>query len=107
MTPARLLAPAALVAAAIALFAVVSSGSDKTGKRAGPSATATPATDRPSKKAKPKATPTATARTYTVKPGDTPSGIAAKENVDVDALLKANPDVDASSLTVGAELKLP
>ncbi|MEA2124116.1 MAG: LysM domain [Solirubrobacteraceae bacterium] len=107
MTPARLLAPAALVAAAIALFAVVTSGSDKTtDKPTGSSATATPAAHR-TRKPKPDATTTPSGDTYTVKPGDTPSGIADKENVDLDALLEANPDIDPAALTVGDELKLP
>jgi LysM repeat protein len=106
MTPARLLAPAALVAAAIALFAVVSSGTDKSETNAGPTATATAAPTKARKKAAPEETRTS-GRTYTVKPGDTPSGIAAKEHVDVDELMAANPDADASALTVGDELKLP
>ncbi len=104
MTPARVLAPVALVVAAIALFAVVTSGSDATDEQsASPAATATPAA-----KATKTATPGPTTKsTYTVKPGDTPSGIAEKEGVDVDDLLKANPDVDPDALTVGDELKLP
>jgi LysM repeat protein len=108
MTPARLLAPAALVAAAIALFAVVSSGSDTSDRSDAPDATSTPAT--PSKqKAKAKATPTAetSGRTYTVKPGDSPYSIAQETGVDMDELLAANPDADASALRVGQKLKLP
>jgi LysM repeat protein len=108
MTPARLLAPAALVAAAIALFAVVSSGSDTSERSDAPDATSTPAT--PSKqKAKAKATPTAQASggTYTVKPGDSPYSIAQETGVDMDELLAANPDADASALRVGQKLKLP
>ena len=104
MTPARLLAPVALVAAAVALFVVVSSGGG-TEKRSDAAATATPAAAHARTPAKPK--PTASGQTYTVKPGDTPSGIAAKLNVDVDDLMAANPDVDASALTVGSELKVP
>jgi LysM repeat protein len=110
MTPARLLAPAALVAAAIALFAVVSSGSDTSDRSDAPDATSTPAT--PSKQkanAKAKATPTAetSGRTYTVKPGDSPYSIAQDTGIDMDELLAANPDADASALRVGQKLKLP
>ena len=103
MTPARLLAPAALVAAAVALFVVVTSGSgDKSASSASPTPTASATVA-----SKPKPKPTASAKTYTVKPGDTPSGIAAKLNVSVDDLLAANPDADPNALTVGAELKIP
>jgi LysM repeat protein len=104
MTPARLLAPAALVAAAVALFVVVSSGSGEAEKQPHQAATATPAAKRTRT---PKPSQNKGGGTYTVKPGDTPSGIAAKLHVDVDDLLAANPDVDASALTVGAELKVP
>jgi LysM repeat protein len=105
MTPARILAPVALVAAAIALFIVVGSGSDASDeKSAHPSPTATAAAKS---RTKPKATATPGGRTYTVKPGDTPSGIAAAEGVEVDALLEANPDIDPSALTVGEKIKLP
>ena len=105
MTPARILAPVALVAAAIALFTVVSSGADSSEHTAAPSATAAPAAKPGRKAAKPSATPSG--GTYTVKPGDTPSGIAEKEDVDVDDLLEANPDADPDALVVGDELKLP
>jgi LysM repeat protein len=104
MTPARLLAPAALAAAAVALFVVVTSGSgEETETRSGSTATATPAATRTP--AEP--SPTPSDRTYTVKPGDTPTGIAATLGVDVDELMAANPDADASALTVGEELKVP
>lgn len=103
MRPARFLAPAALAAAAIALFAILASGGDEQPEReASPAATATPA-----KTAKPKKTARPDGGTYTVEPGDTPSGIAEQEGVDVDELLEANPDVDPDALTVGDELELP
>ena len=103
MTPARFLAPAALVAAAIALFSILASGGDEDGeKTASPAPTATVATTP-----KPKKTARPSGGTYTVKPGDTPSGIAEKEDVDVDELLEVNPDVDPDALTVGDKLELP
>lgn len=103
MTPARILAPAALVAAAIALFAILASGGGEPAEpEAAPAATATATkTARPRRSARP------SGGTYTVEPGDTPSGIAEKEDVDVDELLELNPDVDPDALTVGDELKLP
>ena len=102
MTPARLLAPAALVAAAVALFVVVTSGSGETEKPS--AATVTPAAT-PARTPKP--SPTPSGKTYTVKPGDTPSGIAAKLDIDVQDLLAANPDIDPAALTVGEKLELP
>jgi len=105
-TPARLLAPLALVAVAVALAAVVTGGApgtQDTGTPAGGERT-TPASGDPG------ATPTATRsggrRTYTVQPGDTPSGIAEATGVPVERLLELNPDVDAQSLQTGARLKL-
>ena len=104
-SPARLLAPLALVVAAIALFAVVTSGAGNGGSDTSSTpeatATATPATKKKKSSAK-KAT-----KTYTIKPGDTPSGIAEANNVDLDDLLAANPDVDPGALSVGDKLKIP
>jgi LysM repeat protein len=106
-----LLAPLALVASAVALFAVVTSGGGGGGTASSteaPTATAT-ATASPErrKRARRARTPAAKAKTYTVKAGDTPSSIAQALGVDLDALLAANPDADPSSLTVGQKLKLP
>lgn len=44
---------------------------------------------------------------YTVKKGDTLGGIAAKHNVSVDDILKANKGLSPSRLKVGQELALP
>jgi LysM repeat protein len=104
-SPARLLAPLALVVSAVALFAVVTSGGGEGGSTSSPSPAAT-ATATSSAKAR-KTPAKRRAKTYTVKPGDTPSSIAEALGVDLDALLEANPDADPSSLTVGQKLKLP
>jgi LysM repeat protein len=105
-SPARLLAPLALVVCAVALYTVVNSGSgetsDDTGDSARPAVTATAS----AKKAK-KAKNSGTAKTYVVKAGDTPSGIAERAGVDLDALLAANPNADPNSLSPGQTLKLP
>jgi LysM repeat protein len=105
-SPARWLAPLALVACALAIYTVVDQGllqddggaettTSRTGTNRGTASTAT--TKRKAKKAK----------TYTVKSGDTFTGIADKEGVEVEALQEANPDVDASALHPGEKLKLP
>ncbi len=109
LTPARLLAPTALVVAALALIVVVSSGGGGDGSSpagdAKPKATATP-TAKPSARKK-RSGGGAQKKTYTVKPGDSPSSIAAAEGVTVDELLQANPDADPTALSVGDELEVP
>jgi LysM repeat protein len=45
--------------------------------------------------------------TYTVKSGDTLAGIAARFGVSLDDLRAANPNVNASALSVGQSIKLP
>jgi LysM repeat protein len=104
-SPARFLAPLALVAFALALFIVVSSttkddGSTPDARDAGQPAQSTPSPDaNGGKKRKPR-------RSYTVKTGDTPSGIAEKVNVPLDQILELNPDLDPQTLTPGTKIKL-
>ncbi len=99
---ARLLAPLALVACAVALFTIVTSGTEEAsdGTGAAPTATATP-------KGKAKERKRAAQKTYVVKPGDTPSAIADAQGVALDDLLAANPDIDPNALAPGDELKIP
>ena len=106
-SPARFLAPLALVAFALALFIVVNrtTGNDETpadGNRVAQPAESTPAQGKQNKKKKQKAKP----ETYTVKVGDTPSGIAEKTGVSLEELLEFNPDVDPQTLAPGTKLKL-
>ena len=102
-SPARLLAPLALVAVAVALYVVVTSdsgdgASNGTSGSPRPAATVTPVATR---ERSPKR------RTYTVKAGDTPSAIAEKTGVSLEDLLAANPDADPTALSPGQKLKLP
>src|SRR5216683_6058610 len=46
-------------------------------------------------------------RTHTVKPGETPAAIARKYGCRVEALMAANPGVDARRLRIGQTLNLP
>jgi LysM repeat protein len=46
-------------------------------------------------------------RSYTVKAGDTPSGIARNYGLKLDALMAANPKLDPRRLQVGATLNIP
>jgi len=105
-SPARFIAPLALVAFALALFIVIdrTTGNDET--EAGGNNAAQPAEKKSSgkkegaKKKKPKP------KTYTVKAGDTPSGIAEKTGVPLDTILELNPQLDPQTLAPGTELKL-
>ena len=101
-SPARFLAPLALVAFVIALYMIVGGGSDGGGEepanKSEPAATAT-ATPSPANKRKRKV--------YVVKPGDTPSGIAEKTGVSLEQLEKANPDLDPQLLAPGQRIRIP
>jgi LysM repeat protein len=101
-SPARYLAPLALVGFVIALFLVINSttGSNTSGEsNAKPAASASPT---PAKKGKARKG----RRTYTVKPGDTPSSIAEKTNVPLSQIQELNPDLDDQTLSVGQKIKL-
>jgi len=100
-SPARFLAPLALVAFVVALFMVLQpKGSDQGGTE-------------PSSNSQPAATATSTPKSkhkrkvYLVKPGDTPSGIAQKTGVSLEQLEKANPDLDPQLLAPGQRIKIP
>ena len=106
-SPARWLAPLALVTCAVAIYAVVdhellnkddtttqTTSSTKTGARKPASTTTT--RKRTSKRT-----------TYVVRSGDSLSSIASKEGVDVAALAAANPRIDPAALHPGQKLKLP
>jgi LysM repeat protein len=106
-SPARWLAPLALVACAFAIYTVVDhellNRDDRT--------TQTTSSSRTSRN---RAVRTTTTRrqgvkrtTYTVRSGDSLSSIAAKQGVDVAALVAANPKVDPAALHPGQKLKLP
>ena len=101
-SPARFLAPLALVAFVVVLLMILQSGgNDQSGEEPAtnsnkPAATSTP-TPKPKRKRK----------VYVVKPGDTPSGIAEKTGVTLEQLEMANPDLDPQLLAPGQRIKLP
>lgn len=105
-SPARLLAPAALVAAVVALFVVVTSSNGEKSADREPEPTPV-ATVEATAEPKDKADDEPSGETYVVEAGDTPSSIAAEQAVDLDALLEANPDIDPDGLSIGQELQLP
>ena len=101
-SPARFLAPLALVAVVVALYMVVSTTAERPAGRSPPATRARrrrPRRRRPSRKRKRKV--------YVVKPGDTPSGIAEKTGVSLEQLEKANPDLDPQLLAPGQRIRLP
>ena len=110
-SPARFLAPLALIAVLLAFFTIVNgsgesdtSGDDSSGtsaqttttSKSGPKSTTTSA----KKKAKAKA------KTYTVQVGDTLGGIADKTGVSLATLEELNPDVDPQAMVAGQKIKL-
>jgi LysM repeat protein len=101
--PARFLAPIALVAFALALVIVVSNTTGDGGGETGTQGTAAPAEATPTPKPERKRR---ARKTYTVKPGDTPSGIAVKVDVPLEQILELNPDLDPQTLTPGTKIKL-
>jgi LysM repeat protein len=101
--PARLLASAALVTCAVAVYAIVQHESQSSGKgKASSSSTSTTPTTTAGKRK-----PAAKAKTYTVKSGDVLSAIAIKTGSSVADLQRLNPTMDASTLHPGQKLKLP
>ena len=106
-SPARFLAPLALVAVCFALFMVVTSSSTEPETSAPNRATETRSTgsgdgdqaeqEQPRRKGP---------RRYTVRPGDTPSSIAEETGVPLEEILRLNPDLDPQTLSPGERIKL-
>ena len=106
-TPARFLAPLALVAFAIACLIVVTStgGGGNGGSSTRPGAARTNSTaDR--RTSTTRTTSTKSPRTYVVRPGDNLSIIAERTGVPLARLRALNPTVDPQGLALGARLKL-
>jgi LysM repeat protein len=103
-SPARFLAPLALVAVVIALFVVVSSGLKRDD-----ASTGTPNQSS----GQPVSSPTANGkkrkkgpRRYRVKAGDTPVSIAEKTGVPLDEIMRLNPNLDPQTLAPGQRIRL-
>ena len=102
-SPARFLAPLALVGFVAALLLIVShstseKGSGGDGSRSGQESSASSPASTPRKSKGP--------RFYVIKGGDTPSSIAQKTGVTLSTLEQLNPDLDPQTLTVGKRIKL-
>jgi LysM repeat protein len=101
-SPARFLAPLALVGFVVALFVVVDgarddAGSGGGGRRPRRSAVGDPDEEAEARKVR---------KDLQVKPGDTPSSIAVKTNVPLSQIQELNPNLDDQTLSVGQKIKL-
>jgi LysM repeat protein len=106
-SPARYLAPLALVAVSVALYAVVTSnlsGDEKTSGSNQP--TDTRPASSPNGDGEEEPTRRKGPRRYTVKAGDTPSSIADETGVPLEDILRLNPDLDPQTLSPGQRLRL-
>ena len=102
-SPARLLAPLALLVVAVAVLLVVQASSDSNDKQDDKSSQTTTTTDQTTDST----TPTRRTRpTYTVKLNDTLSLISEKTGVSVERIEELNPELDPQNLIVGQKIKL-
>jgi LysM repeat protein len=104
-SPARFLAPLALLAVVAALWMIVNHSSSDGGSGGSGAATTEQSTATPAKGAHAKKKKHGK-RYYTVKPGDTPSGIAEKTGVPLSTIEELNPNLDPQALSPGTRLKL-
>jgi teichoic acid transport system ATP-binding protein len=102
-SPARLLAPLALVLVTAATIGVIASStnsdSDEGGETRGGEQTSVTQPNKAQKQHKRRAT-------YTVKTGDTLGAIAEKTGVTVERLQELNPELDPQALVSGQKIKL-
>jgi LysM repeat protein len=105
-SPARFLAPLALVAVVIALLMIVNSSRNDAGTGDKPGRTNSQSTATPSKGGKSSQRQRKGPRRYTVKSGDTPSSIADKTGVPLEEILRLNPDLDPQTLSPGQRIRL-
>jgi hypothetical protein len=103
-SPARLLAPVALLACAVALAAIVFSSPAVDGDEGGTEQTneRTTTETRGGADRQRRRTP----RRYTVKAGDTLGAIAEQTGVSVERLQVLNPELDPQALVAGQKIKL-
>lgn len=101
---ARVLAPLALAACALAVVIVIGS-SLSGGDSANDSGAAADAADRQGETATAPQPRPQRAR-YTIKSGDTLGAIAEQTGVSVDSLQELNPEIDPQALIAGQKIKL-
>jgi LysM repeat protein len=110
-SPARWLAPIALVACAVAVYTVVNAtlltSDDPASKSSASKSSTTSKTRTVSERSKSGQRRSSRGRrTYTVKSGDTLSAIAQKTGVSLERIQALNPKLDSQSLQTGQRVKL-
>jgi LysM repeat protein len=102
-SPLRFVAPIALLAFVFALYSVVNHAQNPAGSKSSdtPAAQSTATAGKSSKSSKHHKR-----RTYTVKSGDTASGIAAKTGVSIATMKKLNKNFDPQALQPGERIRL-
>lgn len=102
---ARIAAPVVFLVAVIAFVALVYESGIVGGTDESPTASPTPVATKGTKTDG--QTTTIAIKKYTVKEGDTLSGIAVKYDTTVNTILDLNPDLSTSTLVVGTRIKVP
>ena len=108
-SPARWLAPIALVACAVAVYSVVNNNllaDDEPATTSSTGRSATSTTGTTSKRSKSGSRSSRRRRSYTVKSGDTLSSISIKTGVSLERIQTLNPKLDSNSLQTGQRVKL-
>jgi len=112
-SPARFLAPLALIAVLVALGVIVSgSGKSGSGKASSPTSASSTTTGTKASGTTTSSTPKTTTttasgrKTYVVKVGDNLSTIADKTGVTLAKLQELNPAVDPHTMTAGQMIRL-
>ena len=114
-SPARFLAPLALIAVVAAFLMVVNGSSTKSGSNSGDTSTTTASTTTSTAKTttgsgtsttKTPTSASSTPKTYTVQVGDTLGGIADKTGVPLDEIQTLNPNVDPHAMVTGQKIRL-
>jgi LysM repeat protein len=107
-SPARILAPVALVVFGIAVLIVFASagGSDDSSSKEDQATKAEQRDLRVKKRRARERSRRVSRSVYVVRAGDTLGGIAVKTGVSVEKLQELNPNVDPQALTSGQRLKL-
>jgi hypothetical protein len=105
-TIARIAAPVVFLVAIIAVISLVYESGIVGGTAETPTPTPTKVT-KVKKNGGQGTTTITTFKKYTVKDGDTLSGIAVKYDTTVNAILALNPDMSTSTLVVGTRIKVP
>jgi LysM repeat protein len=102
-SPLRFVAPIALLAFVFALYTVVNHAQNPAGSKSSdtPAAQSTATASKSSKSSKHRKR-----KTYTVKSGDTASGIAAKTGVSIATMKKLNKKFDPQALQPGERIRL-